>query len=560
MIPLITTDDPSATGPIRTARNIEVRRALDRAGSIAFGMPTTDPKAAQIAEKRAVSIYGLVGDVRTAVGEGVIDNIDVSDDEDSVSIQGNDILCELMRDLVDGLEIAEDVTSTLTAAQEVETGVGSVDLPNAIDGNVGTMDTITLVTAPNLKYLYVGYVTTFASMTLNLGAQVNNNAATLTAQYFNGRGWIALSSITDGTASGGATLAQDGTISWTRPSDWTEVEHSSQSLFWMRFYPSADLDSVDIVEIDVSARTPTRTAPQLIMAYAPAGWSLDTGDWYDETATDVYHVFEDNTTVLAALVFIAELTGEHFRLGEGREIEWMRADQPASGLRAVRVAPSRIASNDDVVIIQSFERVTDSYDVFNRIYPYGAGLGAARLTLAGCTESAPAGYTLDIANNFIEKDSATPRISRSEPFQEIRAVDASATGDVHAPNQLFRAALARLQRNDAAHSFYTVKVIKLTRLIKPGATIHVVYRRVVGSYVARNVNAHLLILEVTNEISEQGVLSATLLLGTIDRYPATDARVQLRQMQSGARVRGSVQRVHAGAMTSALNSLKLLKA
>ena len=44
-------------------------------------------------------------------------------------------------------------------------------------------------------------------------------AGALTVEYYDGSDWTELT-VTDGTASGGNTLAQDGTIDWQIPADW----------------------------------------------------------------------------------------------------------------------------------------------------------------------------------------------------------------------------------------------------------------------------------------------------------------------------------------------------
>ncbi len=50
---------------------------------------------------------------------------------------------------------------------------------------------------------------------LDLG-DVNSNVETLTVEAWRSGSWTGVSSLSDGTLSGGATLAQDGTITWTR--------------------------------------------------------------------------------------------------------------------------------------------------------------------------------------------------------------------------------------------------------------------------------------------------------------------------------------------------------
>lgn len=72
-------------------------------------------------------------------------------------------------------------------------------------------------------------------------SNVNTNTATMALSYWNSN-WTSLS-ITDGTSSGGATLGQSGTISWTPSGD--EIPHYMFGLsgFWYRISVSAQLDA-----------------------------------------------------------------------------------------------------------------------------------------------------------------------------------------------------------------------------------------------------------------------------------------------------------------------------
>ena len=59
-------------------------------------------------------------------------------------------------------------------------------------------------------YLLIGSHQPFRGLAVDVDA-ANANAATLLAEYWNGSAWATLSA-SDGTASGGATFAQDGLI------------------------------------------------------------------------------------------------------------------------------------------------------------------------------------------------------------------------------------------------------------------------------------------------------------------------------------------------------------
>lgn len=74
---------------------------------------------------------------------------------------------------------------------------------------------------------YVGSHVPFRGIAIDmLAGSVNTNASVLTIEYWNGSAWAAVASPTDGTASGGATLAVDGNITFTVPTAWTPVQLS----------------------------------------------------------------------------------------------------------------------------------------------------------------------------------------------------------------------------------------------------------------------------------------------------------------------------------------------
>jgi hypothetical protein len=101
--------------------------------------------------------------------------------------------------------------------------------------------------------LYIGSHTQFLGLYFNIGTGVNANAATLDVEYWKDDTvdvWADVSGDSDGTTSGGATLAQDGVYVWTLPTDWIETTVNGQKMYWIRFKPSATLsDTVDVLEL-----------------------------------------------------------------------------------------------------------------------------------------------------------------------------------------------------------------------------------------------------------------------------------------------------------------------
>ena len=106
-------------------------------------------------------------------------------------------------------------------------------------------------------YLYLGFTNPVRGFYVNMGSNVNSNAATLDVEYCSaisaGSGTFTdVAGDSDGTTSGGATLAQDGLYSFTLPAvtRGAITALDSTPLYWYRFAPSAALSAtVDLVDI-----------------------------------------------------------------------------------------------------------------------------------------------------------------------------------------------------------------------------------------------------------------------------------------------------------------------
>jgi hypothetical protein len=78
----------------------------------------------------------------------------------------------------------------------------------------------------------------------------NGTASVLSIYYWNGAWTAASTGFTDGTADGGATLAQTGTVSWTAPDDIIPKYAFGTNGFWYQGRVSAQIDSeVEITSI-----------------------------------------------------------------------------------------------------------------------------------------------------------------------------------------------------------------------------------------------------------------------------------------------------------------------
>ncbi len=123
-----------------------------------------------------------------------------------------------------------------------------------IDGTtVDEEDTAIVLTGMDATddYIYVGSPQLFRGLDVDMDANVNAVASTLSASYWNGRAWATVA-ITDGTTNAGVALAKDGAITIANlPFDWVSAVASedlgfeppatlsTEKLFWLRIGISA---------------------------------------------------------------------------------------------------------------------------------------------------------------------------------------------------------------------------------------------------------------------------------------------------------------------------------
>lgn len=115
---------------------------------------------------------------------------------------------------------------------------------------------VAIDTLANGDAIYAGFDDLFGGIRIDLdGANVNAVPSVLAAHYWTGSAWAALTA-TDGTDAAGATLAQDGAITWLMPSDWatkTITTLHASAKYYVRLTVSAALtagtaiDNADII-------------------------------------------------------------------------------------------------------------------------------------------------------------------------------------------------------------------------------------------------------------------------------------------------------------------------
>ena len=279
-------------------------------------------------------------------------------------------------------------------------------------------------------------------------------------------------------------------------------------------------------------------APDQIMAFAPSGWSI-TGGITDQ---DVYVRF-DGQSVLNSLVSVSEAIGEHFRLGSGREIEWIGpyTGFSASGVRAIGGVPigNDAIDSPEITIIKRLKELTDSHELVTRVYPRGAGTGNAILRLLAVTDAAPAGFTLNASAGYIEKDSSVStygNIEREVDFKNISPLSNSSADKNQAANQLMRAAVELLNRWAEPQKFYEIQLAKSEVILEPGTTIRVIFKQTINDVDIMDIDDTFNIIDVSNRLSTNGIYTQSIMISTTDTQPMNDNELVVSQLLSARAV------------------------
>lgn len=101
-------------------------------------------------------------------------------------------------------------------------------------------------------FLYIGADRTFGKVIVDMNT-ARTGQGVIVAEYFDGVGFTALSGVVDGTESGGDTLAQDGDITFTIPTDWAVGAQAIQAgldsgLFFIRLSQTNDPSGTHTIE------------------------------------------------------------------------------------------------------------------------------------------------------------------------------------------------------------------------------------------------------------------------------------------------------------------------
>ena len=312
-------------------------------------------------------------------------------------------------------------------------------------------------TRGTLQYLYIGHYEPF-DLWLPTLTTFNTNTATMNGEYLQllddgSASWGTLT-LTDNSASGGKTLAQNGSITWTMPDDWVSGAHDGKERFWARFYVSTDLSSITMSNntqhVQIGA---LNDVDDVIDDYAPTGWSLTFPTGQPSrigTAQSQYWPRIHGVSVLRQLVSMSERSGEFFRFGgyDGGldSVDWFRVGDRSSDMIASTGDPAAVMAAAKRAWIEDVRYSLDSSDLASEMIVEGAGQGEAALTLALATDTY-VGWTVNTTDSRITKALALDHISIFRKFSSI----GSSNG---------------LESEEAANELLAAAIIELTELVQ----------------------------------------------------------------------------------------------
>ena len=163
-------------------------------------------------------------------------------------------------------------------------------------------------------FIYVGCDVPFRGIGVNV-VNANGTASVLSAFYFDtAAAWTGLTE-TDGTTSGGATLAIDNVITWDVPTDWAKTTvNGAGPLFWVRMNSDGGTDSAtSLAEIIPMAIQPTSATvggsqSPVLVATAVAAPRY----WFDADQIGGLEVLASNTEVVRVEWLITSPVGAVF--------------------------------------------------------------------------------------------------------------------------------------------------------------------------------------------------------------------------------------------------------
>lgn len=558
-------------GTLRTALAWESSDLLDRVGAFRFLLPAADPQIDLLRVKRVARCFSIVQDEVHERGAGVIERISLGDTEGApvIQVEGSDLLTELANEQVGELWLQTETlehADSVTVLDANDKGALNVvhTCTEAIDNAVGDTTTYWEIPADGsgkrkwngdgtVDFIYVKHNKQFDLIQYRKGAGAlaasSDYANPWRVQYYDGQkvSWEDLSLTVETTKIGNILLAQDGEIAWDLPETWGILDGTYQVRIWAENNGGSGPDGITLGDIAVGYTVPTTDGLAQLMGRAPTGWSLDAGGGYTATAEAVQLEYSGESD-FEALARLAEQTGEHFIRGEGRTVRWLGIDERVLDLWATNGGDAQAQqANPYIAHILRLNERQEAYELASRVYIYGGTTGDQRATLANTSRSAPTGYTLNAAENYIERTGVPyRRKDKYLEFADIVPWNAGLVATGYAADMLFDRGLIWLQTHSASNldrldgdqpRAFDMEVAA-NRIIRAGYLLRTTFIDAADALILQRVDQPLWLLGVTLRMSANGAETYALETATVDALARTDAESQV----SEARINRAIRR------------------
>lgn len=265
-------------------------------------------------------------------------------------------------------------------------------------------------------------------------------------------------------------------------------------------------------------------------------WSIQVDSAYTQM------VRFDGTSVLKALLSLAEKAGLHLREGTTPNTLEMNAFGDDSGIKAVKpnTLTVELNSRDDILLIDKISQKSSSRDIVNWIIPLGAGQGEAAVTLENLVSTTPEsmegpdGSTIYFIQD-VDSIEAYGQIEKVVNFPDIVPTTNSLAIKQYASELLYRAATAYLERAAVPLVCYNLSVKKVRTAIRPGDKIRVAYQGMIetesGHHTYIDINDLFWVMKLTETVSDSG-LSMQMEIASVDRTVRNETEEQGKGLEA----------------------------
>jgi hypothetical protein len=517
-------------GPIRTGLGFSITRKLNEIGAFSFSMPITDRASALLLaeERRIIRCWAIVEGTIREMGSGIVDSRKSKLSQDGIlTISGPDLLHELTNRLVKGLVIySESAVFPVVIFWKRDDDDGTEtfqELHEVTDGNFNTG--IDIEIAGTNAYLLIGADIPFNFVDFSLVPMaINENSVHWGFSDPRATGWRQ-PDVSDGTNN----FENSGTLEFVRPSNWIKRTIANRTKYWIRADPEKELEVMRLIEILCRYRDIRTDDLTELLAVMPEGWYFDPA-WQTATQHGTYHTFSDENC-FEALVRLAELHGENFRLGEGRQIQWLGSEITDSGIIAMQAPNSFVIRPANTAYISNLNETINLRDIVSLVQASGSGNASTRVSLSDCLIEPSPPYVLNRYNSSLENTETTAAyglIERAESFSDISPGDGSGANDVAASTMLYYAAKAWLEERSQPLKSYTLDMVG--PLVRVGESIFVDYSLFRNGLV-RRLSGDFIVMEAITKIDKSGIHTESLKISNIARKEPNDATLITKLMR-----------------------------